>query len=265
MNVYTYVGDNPITHIDPLGLAETSLESEPGQSQNDPAVRATYTATTPSEKAEIKKFERKTPESTCSVVQNNGGGSGEDKAREAAEHESWANHWKEYPVTGPAVRAREEITAGRYGKAALDIGNAFIDGAGAGGLVRGGLRKTFLAEFNELFAAETKATFGQAVSSDYRATFFAGNPGLEGQVVVHHAVEQQILTRYPGVVSEAEIHSLENLRGIPKTINSEVHLTQIRREWNQFYRQNSSPTKGQMLQKATDIDKKYGSQFQPPR
>ena len=83
-------------------------------------------------------------------------------------------------------------------------------------------------------------------------------------MVVHHAVEQQAMKRYPGVVSEAEMHSLENLRGIPKSLNSDLHLSQIRREWNQFYRQNPNPTKQDLLQKATEIDRKFGSQFNPP-
>ncbi|WP_146056881.1 hypothetical protein [Chromobacterium alticapitis] len=102
------------------------------------------------------------------------------------------------------------------------------------------------------------------MSNDYRATFFDANPDLQGQVIVHHAVEQQVLTRYPGVVTEAEMHSLENLRGIPKELNSDLHLSQIRREWNQFYRQNPNPTKDQLLQKATEIDGRLGSQFNPP-
>jgi hypothetical protein len=83
-------------------------------------------------------------------------------------------------------------------------------------------------------------------------------------VIVHHAVEQQALTRYPGTVSAAEIHSLENLRGISKETNVELHLSQIRREWNQFYRQHPNATKEQLLRKATEIDKKYGNQFIPP-
>lgn len=114
-------------------------------------------------------------------------------------------------------------------------------------------------------AAGRGATFGRAASTDYRATFLAANPELEGQVVVHHAVEQQTLTRFPNVVGEAEIHSLENLRGIPISINSDVHLSQIRRAWNQFYRENPAPTGQQLLQKATEIDATYGSQFLPPR
>ncbi len=108
------------------------------------------------------------------------------------------------------------------------------------------------------------ARFGNAVSNDYRGTFFATYPELQGQVVVHHAVEQQVLKRYPGVVSEGEMNSLENLRGIPKDVNSQLHLSAIRREWNQFYRQNPSATQAQLLEKATQIDAKYGTQFNPP-
>jgi hypothetical protein len=109
----------------------------------------------------------------------------------------------------------------------------------------------------------SQATFGSATSNDYQATFFAAYPELKGQVVVHHAVEQQTLIRFPGVVTELEIHSLENLRGIPNEINNSVHLSNIRREWNQFYRQNPSPSKQQFLQKASEIDAKYGSHFRP--
>jgi len=113
-------------------------------------------------------------------------------------------------------------------------------------------------------AGSSGARFGAAGSSDYTATFFSEHPELQGKVVVHHAVEQQVLTRYPGVVTEEEMHSLENLRGIPKETNADLHLSKIRREWNQFYRENPAPTKEQLLQKATEIDTKYGSQFNPP-
>lgn len=87
-------------------------------------------------------------------------------------------------------------------------------------------------------------------------------------MVVHHGVEQQVLTKYPGVLTEAEIHSLENLRGIPKAINSELHLSKIRKEWNSFYRQFDStgtvPTRQQLLDKATEIDNMFGTRFTPP-
>lgn len=62
------------------------------------------------------------------------------------------------------------------------------------------------------------ASFGTAPRLDYRKTFFEGNPALkhlEGEIEVHHAVEQKALDLYSDVLSETEMHSLENLRGFP--------------------------------------------------
>ncbi|MFG1790412.1 hypothetical protein [Nocardia sp. NPDC049149] len=114
------------------------------------------------------------------------------------------------------------------------------------------------------------AGFGSSTSTDYRGTFFAANPHLNpNDYVVHHAVEQQVLTRFPGVVTPSEIHSLENLRGIPRgIINSRVHLSRIRKEWNAFYKpfvaSGTKPTKQQLLDFATQVDRKYGFIFNPP-
>jgi hypothetical protein len=115
-------------------------------------------------------------------------------------------------------------------------------------------------------AADPKysASLGRATSTNYKATFFEAHPELEGKVIVHHAIEQQVLELYPAVISEAELHSLRNLRGIPKEINSEIHLSQIRKEWNQFYLEHPTATKAQLLEKATEIDLKFGRRFQPP-
>jgi len=110
----------------------------------------------------------------------------------------------------------------------------------------------------------TGATVGISTSDNYRKTFFEAYPELEGQVVVHHAVEQQVLTRY-NIFTKSEIHSLENLRGIPTELNSSLHLSDIRKEWNKFYRTNASPTKQMILDKATEVDNIYGSQFLPKR
>jgi hypothetical protein len=116
--------------------------------------------------------------------------------------------------------------------------------------------------------AGATATFGEATSTAYRTTFFNAYPDLQGQVIVHHAVEQQVLKRYPGIVSQTEIHSLENLRGIPKDINGRVHLRDIRKEWDAFYQQfaklGKQPTKADLLNKATEIDTMFGKRFMPP-
>lgn len=111
---------------------------------------------------------------------------------------------------------------------------------------------------------QSKATFGKATSDDYKATFFEAYPSQKGKVVVHHAVEQQVMKRYPNLVKKEEMHSLENLRGIPKEKNSDLHLSYIRKEWNRFYRETPSPTKQQLLDKASQIDDMIGNQFNPP-
>ena len=109
------------------------------------------------------------------------------------------------------------------------------------------------------------ATVGRAASTDYATTFFTKHPHLEGKVVVHHAVEQQVLERYPGVFTPEEIHSLENLRGIPKGLDADLHKSCIRKEWNEFYRANpaNTMTKQKVLDKAAEIDEKYGHLFEP--
>jgi RHS repeat-associated protein len=105
---------------------------------------------------------------------------------------------------------------------------------------------------------------GEAASTDYRATFFKAHPELKGKVVVNHLIEQQVLSRYPGRFREAEIHSLENLRGIPKGLNPEVHLRQIRLEWNTFYKQFPNASRQEILQRAVDMDSWFGRSFLPP-
>ena len=60
------------------------------------------------------------------------------------------------------------------------------------------------------------------------------------------------------------MHSLDNLRGIPKEINSDLHLSIIRKEWNRFYKEFPNPTKEQLLNNRLEIDNKYGDLFNPP-
>ncbi|WP_245437170.1 hypothetical protein [Mesorhizobium helmanticense] len=108
------------------------------------------------------------------------------------------------------------------------------------------------------------ASFGKAASKNYRKTFLHANPNLGGDVVVHHAAERQILTRYLGLVAEDEMHSLQNLRGIPKGLDDLLHKTVFRFEWNKFYRLHPQPTRQQVLDYVTYIDKKYGHLFNPP-
>jgi len=84
---------------------------------------------------------------------------------------------------------------------------------------------------------------------------------------VHHAVEQQVLDLFPGVVTAKEINSLENLRGIAKGAEgTTLHQSTIRKEWNDFYNSLGGriPSKQELLDYAKYIDDEYGKFFIPP-
>lgn len=115
----------------------------------------------------------------------------------------------------------------------------------------------------------TPASFGEADSNNHRNNFFDENPDADPTDVVHHAVEQVTVSRYPGLgITPAQMHSPENLRGIPQGLNNDVHLSGIRKMWNQFYnhhrRLGTEPTEAQLLDYATLIDDAFGDLFDPP-
>ena len=102
---------------------------------------------------------------------------------------------------------------------------------------------------------------------DYKAVFFEAYPELKGKVWVHHSIEQQVLKRYVGLFTEAEINELKMLRGIPKEVNSDIHLSKIRMEWNDFYKKidlgKIELTKENFLNNAKNIDDMFGEFFAP--
>jgi hypothetical protein len=109
------------------------------------------------------------------------------------------------------------------------------------------------------------AKVGWARSNDYRKTFFDANPSLnKSDYVVHHGVEQGVFEKYPGLFSEKELHSIENLRGIRKEFDINLHQKVIRNEWDGFYKENPHATRQQVLDYVAEIDKKYGHLFDPP-
>ncbi|MEK0160815.1 pre-toxin TG domain-containing protein [Pseudoalteromonas piscicida] len=121
----------------------------------------------------------------------------------------------------------------------------------------------------------------------YRDTFYEKYPefkempsvvtvgGKNSRKNVHHAVEQSVIDRYPHLaISLGEMHSIENLRGIPADINNTVHLSEITKsEWKSFYKKypsDCSPTPAclpsieDLFQKVEEIDDKWGHLFYPP-
>ena len=69
---------------------------------------------------------------------------------------------------------------------------------------------------------------------------------------------------FDGVVTEAEMNSLANLRGIPNVINRDAHLSQITTLWKEFYTEHPTATKQELLDFAKQIDDKFGHLFDPP-
>ncbi|WP_208636416.1 hypothetical protein [Mesorhizobium helmanticense] len=109
------------------------------------------------------------------------------------------------------------------------------------------------------------AKVGWAKSKDYRKTFFDANPSLnKSDYVVHHGVEQAVFDKYPGLFTEQELNSIENLRGIRKEFDINLHLKVIRNEWDSFYKKNPHATRQNVLDYVSEIDKKYGHFFDPP-
>lgn len=118
---------------------------------------------------------------------------------------------------------------------------------------------------NGVQAVPPRATVGHTHSTDYRDTFFTANPSVSPPgTVVHHAVEQQIMKRYPGVATPEQLHSIENLRGIPQSLNNTLYLSEIRIAWNKFYRTHKTTTLDELLDYATKLDDEFGHLFDPP-
>jgi hypothetical protein len=110
--------------------------------------------------------------------------------------------------------------------------------------------------------------FGEAPRLDYSKTYRQHYATYNDQIgQVHHAVEQVVLQRYPGVVTESEMHSLRNLRGIPVG-GTGMHQSQLRAVWDTFYQRFDAlgrpPRKDELLTFAREVDDKFGSLFVPP-
>ncbi|MBN1050451.1 hypothetical protein DVV97_17290, partial [Clostridium botulinum] len=169
-----------------------------------------------------------------------------------------------YGMEPKYAKLYSEFTVGMIGEFGITILSSGVKAAKA--IISG---KTVFSK-SEIIAGSgignLKKGAGNTKKINYKKVFFDEYPDLEGKVVVHHGVEQQVLKKpqTQGLFTPKEMHSLDNLRGIPKQINSDLHLSKIRKEWNRFYREFPNPTKEQLLNKRLEIDNKYGDLFNPP-
>ncbi len=105
---------------------------------------------------------------------------------------------------------------------------------------------------------------GSSTTTDYRKTFKeVAFPEIADDIYqVHHAMPQKIYNNYPDIMTKSELHSLQNLRGIPKN-NHWIHQT-ITNNWAQFYLDFPNFTRQQALDFAKQIDDNFGHLFIPP-
>jgi hypothetical protein len=103
--------------------------------------------------------------------------------------------------------------------------------------------------------------------TNYRGRFYATFRNAPTDMQVHHAIPQAVFdTKYPGLITEAQLHSLENLRGIPNSLrHGNVSLHQnITNQWAEFYRAFPNATLDDVLDFTKQIDDEFGHLFIPP-
>ncbi|OFD48731.1 hypothetical protein BWGOE2_03840 [Bacillus mycoides] len=154
------------------------------------------------------------------------------------------------------IKGEDLVTGRKYGPEDYGWGTLSV--------VSGGTTRVIGKVVGKIGDLEKKGKALEKASKNYRKTFFDQYPELKGNVIVHHAVEQQVLKKYPNLFTEAEIHDIQNLRGIPKEINNEIHLSSIRKDWNEFYKSHPNPTKKEVIDYMIELDKRYGDKFTPP-
>jgi len=100
-----------------------------------------------------------------------------------------------------------------------------------------------------------------ATENTFNPNFKSRFSDVQDQIkAVHHAVPQKVKNTY-GLLNDTELHSLENLRGIPVNDNFHQELTN---KWTQWYTQHPGFTLQDALNYAKQLDDQYGHRFVPP-
>jgi len=97
-------------------------------------------------------------------------------------------------------------------------------------------------------------------SSKFKQKFHEVSDGISQ---VHHAVPQAVLNKYPNLnLTQNQMHSLENLRGIPS--NGALDHQTITNYWASFYNTNPNANLNEIFEFTKFIDDEFGHLFIPP-
>ena len=101
-----------------------------------------------------------------------------------------------------------------------------------------------------------------ATEATYNPRFKAKFNDISDEVwQVHHAIPKKVKNIY-GLIDDNQLHSLENLRGIP--INDQAFHQDITNMWSVWYTANPNFTLQNAMDYAKEIDDLFGHRFIPP-
>ncbi len=90
------------------------------------------------------------------------------------------------------------------------------------------------------------------------------HPELRNKVKVISIYDAEVLERYKGAMSPAELYSRLNLRGVPKTPDGRGLVRQLRREWRKYFAAHPDASVNDLHSEAARLDATYGRRFKPP-
>ncbi len=92
---------------------------------------------------------------------------------------------------------------------------------------------------------------------------YADRLGVSNGGQVHHAIELQVLDRYPGVFRPSELNDFQNMRGIGRELKGrrQLHNSYIRSAWNRHYRKLDAEIQRQKLQEGTQAYRSYVKKY----
>jgi hypothetical protein len=90
---------------------------------------------------------------------------------------------------------------------------------------------------------------------------YAKRLGVQNGGQVHHAIELNVLDRYPGVFTESELNSFPNMRGIGTELNNrrQLHNSKIREFWDAHYNRMDREIQAKGLTPGTKQYKRFVS------
>lgn len=102
-----------------------------------------------------------------------------------------------------------------------------------------------------------------AQNSESLKKIIALNPSIASEGVFLRAIPLTVIKRYPGVISEKKLRSLDNFRAISVNSANLNELSKLRSIWVEFFKTHESATEEDFAKVSKEVDSKYQSKFLP--